>query len=211
MRNQISGELIMVNDSESRPASIDEIKAEIRRTSSRPKRRLRRIRTDSLETALDQIIRAKTAGARASIRPGFVARVLKELLDRRREERELISEVNEIFADDGIMITDDPEPKIEVEEVQSLSELGNSSWESGSDLEKIEWKKPDTPDTPDELDESNVIHETHHRPILRANRRIGSGMHIHGRWQDETTTRQVVIYALLIIIVLTFGSLLTVF
>lgn len=199
----------------SRPSSIDEIKAELKRPKKRKSRRRnkRRINTESIETALDQIIRANTSGAKASIKPEFVVRVLKELIDYRNEEKQLAAEVEEIYGDnaDDYSIRIEDEPKLRAEEVMSLSELGNSSWESGSNLYKIEWKrqgvvklpveKPDDESAADQ-DDSNVIHEVRQRSSLRTNRKSSSGLRAARRWNDGSSTRRMIIFTLLIIILL---------
>jgi len=203
----------------SRPSSIDEIKAELKRPKrkKRKKRTKRRINTESIEMALDQIIRAKTSGTRASIKPEFVARVLKELIDYRREEKQLAAEVEEILGDDadGYIIRIEDEPKLRVDEVMSLSELGNSSWESGSDLYNIEWKRQsdvelseeETEEEPAaELDDSDVVHEVQQRPILRTSHNSSSGMRAAARWDDGSSSRRRIIFALLMVIALIFGS-----
>lgn len=160
-----------------------------------------RISTDSLESALEQIIRVRTAGGKASIKPVFVAELLKELIDRRTEDEELFHEIEEAFGEDLATQT-----RIVVDEVTSLSQLGTSSF----DLEKAEWKLPEEINPPEEeeeeLDDSDVTYEVHHRPVLRSKGKH-SGMHVRGRWQDGGNTRRAVIYVLLTVIALTFGSL----
>jgi len=160
------------------------------------KKKIARISTDSIELALEQLIRTRTAKTKASIKPVFVIEALKELIDRRREEAAVFAEVEELFNDDDCEIV--------VEEVVSLSELGNSSWPSGPNLEEVEWKKPE------ELDDSDVTHEVLQRPVLRTKRRSGV-MGSSGKWQDGYTTRRIIVFTLTIVIALTAISVLAVF
>ena len=170
--------------------------------------KVRRIDTDSIELALEQLVRSRTSGTRASIKPLFVMEVLKELIHWRREERSLRSEVDSLFSDDLILMDSTSDKPLRVVEVESLSELGNSS-RSGCDLREVEWKLPEEINEPEELDESDVVHEVRHRPILRS-KRSGSVM-TQGRWNDGHTTRRVIIFGLLAVIGLTLISILAVF
>ena len=172
------------------------------------KKTARSISTDSIETALEQLVRTRTAGIKASIKPIFVIEVLKELLHWRREDRSLRSEVNSLFSDELILMDNASDKPLRVVEIGSLSELGNSS-HAGFDLRKAEWKLPTEAEPPPELDESDVTYETHHKPILRTKHSSGSGM-VHGRWEDGSSTRKSIIYVLLTVIALTFGSLMLV-
>ena len=162
---------------------------------------MRKINTASLEDALEQIIRIQTAGGKASIKPRFVAGIIKELIDRRKEEELIFAEVEDLFGSELAMYT-----KIVVDEVTNLSQLGTSSF----DLEKAEWRVPEGPEEPPELDESDVIHDVQHKPVLRSKRSSSSGAVMRGRWDDGGKTKRMVVYALLAVIALTFGSLLLV-
>jgi hypothetical protein len=160
----------------------------------------RKIKTSSLEDALDQIIRVQTSGGKASIRPAFVAGVLKELIDRRKEDEVIFAEVEEIFGAELAAGT-----RLVVDEVKSLSQLGTSSF----DLEKAEWRLPKETEPSPELDESDVTYEVPHKPVLRTKHSSSSVM-VHGRWEDGSSTRKLIIYVLLTVILLTFGSLMLV-
>lgn len=162
--------------------------------------KVRRISTQSLESALDQIIRVQTAGGRAVIKPVFVASLLKELIDRRYEEQEIFAEVEELFGDDELgPLTPDSDPLIQVDEVMSLDDLGTSSWTSGSDLDRVE--RPET-------EEDELLYDEPYVPVLKSKRRPSNGMHVRGRWSDGDTTRKLIIFTLLAVIALSFGSLL---
>lgn len=167
-------------------------------------KKITRISTDSIELALEQLIRTRTSGTKASIKPLFVIEVLKELIDRRHEESVLYAEFEELFMDDDFYLSPGEDRNIVVEEVMSLSQLGTSSCDSSSNLEKIEWKAPEP------LDESDVTYEVLQRPVLRAKRRSGV-MRAGNRWHDGYTTRRVIIFTLLTIIVLTFIPVFLVF
>lgn len=56
-----------------------------------------RISTNALERALEQLIQARTAGVRASIKPSFVSAIIKELLDYRKEEELILEEVEDLI------------------------------------------------------------------------------------------------------------------
>jgi len=159
-----------------------------------------KISTDSLEVALDQIVRSRASGVKASINTQFIASILKELIDYRNAEKGLRDEVEVLFYGKP-----DPEPLIMVEEVQTLSELGNTSWSSGS-------KDAPSPDSPEEedqaLNEESLLHRRKPRPILRSRRSllVSSGMH-QARWGDGSDSRRFIIIALLIVIAVTLATL----
>lgn len=161
--------------------------------------KVRRISTDSIELALEQLVRTRTSGTKASIKPLFVMEVLKELINYRREEALILEEVDELFCG-GDLLT--------VDEVETLSELGNSSYASDYDLHKIEWGLPEDINELEALDESDVTHEVHQRPVLRTKHSSSKVMGIESRWDDGSSTKRVVILSLLVVIIFTFGTLL---
>jgi len=169
--------------------------------------KVRRISTDSIELALEQLVRSRTSGTKASIKPLFVMEVLKELIHWRREERSLRSEVDSLFSDDLILMDSTSDKPLRVVEVGSLSELGNSS-RSGCDLREVEWKLPEEINEPEALDESDVVHEVRRRPILRTKHSSTSSMGVQSRWNDGSSTRRVIILVLIVVIILTIGPLL---
>lgn len=179
-------------------------------------KKIARISTDSIELALEQLIRTRTAGTKASIKPVFVIETLKELLYWRAKDRSLCSEVDRLFGDDLILVESVYDRPLRVIEVESLSELGASSCPSSLDLNKVEWKTPEEQEAaqateePEDLDDSDVTHEVLQRPVLRTNRRSGA-MRARSLWQDGYTTRHVVIFALIAVIALTFIQLFLVF
>ena len=158
-----------------------------------------RISTNSIETALEQLVRTRTSGTKASIKPLFVMEVLKELLDYRREEALILEEVDELFCGGDLLIVD---------EVGTLSELGNSSYASEHDLHKIEWELPEDINELEALDESDVTHKVHQRPILRNKHSSSRTTVMASRWDDGSPTRRVIVLVLLGVIILTFGPLL---
>jgi hypothetical protein len=203
-----------VVDSSSRPSSIEELKAELKKP--RRKRSARRISTRSLENALDQILRARKSGTKASVKATFVARAFKELIRYRREEKRLLREVDQILSEDvscvhlaSDSIHVEGLPKIVVDEVTSLSQLGDSSWESGTDLRDIEWKLPadqdDLEDDEDEDDEDELDYASKTKSALTGGR---TGLRTRSRWNDNSSTRRFIIYALLAVIMICFGSML---
>jgi len=167
----------------------------------------RRISTESIELALEQVVRARTSGTKASIKPVFVIKVLKELIDRRREERLIFDEVKELFDDDELVtVAEESDVEIVVREVESLSELGVSSWESSDEKneKRVEKEVDGVP-----LDDSDVTHSVRRRPVLRPSRRRTVGMH-ESCWQDGTAARHAVIFTLVVIIALTLFPILMV-
>jgi len=172
--------------------------------------RLRRISTNSLETALTQIIRARTAGIKASIKPAFVSQILKELIDRRRDDKLLMAEVEQILGDNMDIAAEESGSKLTVDEVMSLSELGNSSWASGSDLAQIQWQskeelKEELKEEPEEPDD--IRYEDRFAPPISKHPKH---VLIHtNRWDDGSdAARRIIIFAIVAASVAIFGTLL---
>lgn len=167
----------------------------------------RRISTESIELALEQVIRALTSGTKASINPAFIIKLLKELIDRRHEEQLIFEEVKELF--DGselVTVAEESDVEIVVREVEDLSELGVSSWESGD--ERCE-KKVENEVDGEPLDDSDVTHSVQRRPVLRSNHRWTIGMH-ESRWRDGSAAGHAIIFTLVVIIALTLFPILMV-
>lgn len=58
------------------------------------------ISQNSLESAIDNLIRASVSGVKVEISASFLTRVLLELVRRRAEERDLMSDVSDILEED---------------------------------------------------------------------------------------------------------------
>lgn len=178
-----------------------------------------RISTEALEHAVDQLIRARITRSKASIKPRFVAAVLTELLDRRREEELILLEVEDLFgkdgeldseyglldvpSDPGITIPEEPKLHLMVDEVMSLDDLGRSSWDSSKDIDEI--------DGIEEIDDDEFEPQIAQRSKRRSKHRqrlAASDTHRRAKWHQSTAGQVTVICMLLAIIALTFGPLL---
>jgi hypothetical protein len=154
---------------------------------------------------------------KASIKPRFVLAIIKELIERRREEEEILVEVDEIFGDqiDAFFGEEKPRPKIVVDEVMSLSELGVSSWDSSRDIDEISGIEeiPDD-ELEEEVDEPEIRPRAPQRTKLSERGRKPpphSKMHVEDRWQERGRARSIIVVALLVVIALTFGSVVCLF
>ena len=173
------------------------------------KTRKRRISTESIEFALEQVIQARTSGIKASIRPTFVIKLLKELIARRHEERLIANEAKALFSDyELVAVAEESGVEIVVREVQSLSELGVSSWESGDKSKNDTVTKKEVVKER-ALDDSDVVHTSQRRPVLKSKHRRSIRMH-ESRWKNGSAARHAVIFTLIVVIALTLFPILMV-
>jgi len=159
----------------------------------------KKISTESIETALEQIVKARTSKTKASINTQFVAAALKELINYRRSEQDLKDEVEVVFFGDERRI-----PSIVADEVKTLSELGNTSWTSTESKGSGQESTIDLTSTAD-LDALEALDtpkpsRSSKRPVL-----VRSG--VHDRWADDSSNRKVLTICLLIVIAVVFGLL----
>jgi hypothetical protein len=157
-----------------------------------------KISTNDLEGALDQIIRAKISGQKASISPTFIASTIKELIDRRNEDEENCRDIERLFFENEPLLKG--KPVTVVEEVSTLSELGNTSWTTADEEADTH---ADTRCLPEFIVKAPKAPKAR-KPSLRSGVRARAAA-------DRNSLRKWIAIALVIVIILTFSQVMFTF